>query len=149
MARRSTGNRDGHYRQRALLRLGEYSDPLRDALEPRTIRRRQAGQRARECAPLLKQRPTGGHVAKTLRVFAQRYFASKAHRLDDWRGDSEGLGRYAGNPTRDEISNRATRQHAGVFLAIGRRLTARWRRASSARTSSNVPPPRAKATRAM
>ncbi|OLC09154.1 MAG: hypothetical protein AUH41_06210 [Gemmatimonadetes bacterium 13_1_40CM_66_11] len=125
MARRAARQLDGHGAEGAFLRLRERSDPLGDTLETRAVPRRQAREPTSQRGPVQEQRSAGDDIAETLSILAQRRFAARPHRFYDWRGNREGLGRHAGSATAHELGNRATPQHAGVFLTIGRRLTAR------------------------
>ena len=117
---------DRHITQRAFLGLGEQTDPLRDALQARAVARRQARECAIESGPVQEQRapPARRDLGESLSVLPQRGFTAGSHRFHDRRGNSEGLGGHGGSATTHQFGDGATTQHAGVFLAIGRLLTA-------------------------
>ena len=151
MPRRSARHCDRHITERALLRFGERPDPLGDAFESRTIVDRQSGAGTIERGAIEKQRIACRHVSKALRVFAHRGFAPRADGVDDRPADRQRFRRDGLGPPLHELGDGARTQQtpAHDLLAIGRRVTARCLRASSARTSASVPPPCANATSAM
>ncbi len=151
MTRGTARQRDSHSLERTLLRFRKSANPFRDALEPPAVTHRQVAECTIEGGPSEEQRSAPRNVAEALGVLAQRRFAARPHRLDDWCRDSQCFRRHGTAAPVHQVGDGALEQQARthVFLAIGRRLTARCRRASSARTSANVPPLRASATSAM
>jgi hypothetical protein len=121
---RTAWHRDGDCPKGALLRLRKHPDALSDALETLALSRGQTREGSSEDRSFQKQWLAYAHVAETLGILPQRCFATRPHRFHDWRGNR---GRLRGNPggaMGHEIGNRTAAQHASVFLAIGRRLTA-------------------------
>ncbi len=147
----TTRQRDRHGLEGTLLCFGESPNPFSDALEAAAITRGQITERAIERGPLEEQGTARGYITETFGVLAQRCVAPQPHGLHNGCRDRERFRRQRGRATSCELGDRAARQQAGAhdLLAIGRRVTARCRPASSARTSANVPPPRANATSAM
>jgi len=135
------------YRAREL----DFAATLRDAFEARAVINRHVGECAIEPGPVEEQRSAGLYVAKTLRARTEGGLTSDAESFHNRRGDRQGLGRHTASSPTHQLRYCTARQHARAhrLRAMGRRLTARCRRASSARTSASVPPPRANATSAM
>ncbi len=147
----TTRQRDRHGREGTLLCLGKSPNPFSDALEAAAITRGQITERAIEYGPLEEQGTACCDLTETFGILTERCFAPQPHGLHNGCRDRERFRRQRRRATSCELGDRATRQQARAhdLPAIGRRVSARWRRASSARTSANVPPPRANATSAM
>src|SRR5207247_203126 len=150
MTRGTARQRDSHGLERTFLCFRKSANPFRDALEPPAVTHRQVTKCTIESGPLEEQRSAPRDVAEARGVLAQRDFAARPHRVDDWCRDRQRFRRHGTAAPTYQLGDGAMRYQARahVFLAIGRRFTARCRRASSARTSATVAPPRARATSA-